>query len=478
MTTDVEKTSMPESLIEQVVLTVSEDKMAVRVTCPSEFAKDEHALVELERLFRRESLDWHTAKQRVADVLETAREEETGLENVVVFAGRPPVAPVDGRIEWSREYFAEGFYIDPETKRIDFNQRRANPAVEENELLVTVYPPQQGKSGRDVFGRTIGVGIAKQPPIKAGANVQWDEEVGGYRARCAGRVIYRNGIVGVEDVYHIREDISTDFGNINHNGSVIIDGAISSNVKIITQGDLEVRGSIYACEITCGGDFAAKHGINSNPEHRMYVAGNMAARHIDQATIDAAGDVVAEQEIFCSTIRTRGAVIAPGKIIGGEIMATRGITVGEAGSKAGADTMLIAGVDYELIRRISTNNREIAATEKMLEKMQAAFKAAKRKQKFLSHQQKEALTELEFKIEEGKEDVERRREENKTFKQQSLANRDARIVIKDIVYPGTVLRILDSQYAVSDTLVGPIVAKYDKATAAVALSSDEEPETE
>ncbi len=469
----MDKPGASETMAEQVLLTISEDKMGVRVNCPAEFVNDEAALAEIERIFRRESLDWKAARERVEEVLETARREGKGLENVIVAEGTPPVLPVDGRIEWTKGYFAEGFYIDPETQRIDFNQRRANPSVEENEFLVTVYPAQPGKPGRDVCGRSISVARPKPPPIKAGAKVTWDDRAGGYRAQCAGRVVYRNNTVSVEDVYHIRQDLDTDFGNIDHNGSVVIDGGISSDVKVRTKSDLEVRGLVYACEISCGGDFAARSGINSNPERRIFVAGNMATRHIGQATIDAVGDIVAEREIFCSTVRTRGAVIAPGKVIGGEIMATRGITIGEAGSKAGARTTVVAGLDYPLLRQISTNNRVISGTEKMIERIHLANKTAKRKQRFLSRQQKQALNELEDKIEVAKKDIERRREENKILKKQSLANRNAQIVIKDVVYPGTILRILDSQYEVSDTLIGPVIAKYDRATAAVVLTSDE-----
>ncbi|MCP4703647.1 MAG: hypothetical protein GY865_03475, partial [candidate division Zixibacteria bacterium] len=52
------------------------------------------------------------------------------------------------------------------------------------------------------------------------------------------------------------------------------------------------------------------------------------------------------------------------------------------------------------------------------------------------------------------------------------SNKKARIVIYNMLYPGAVLRVFDSQYIVENALVGPIVAGIDPVTGEIALSSD------
>ncbi len=73
------------------------------------------------------------------------------------------------------------------------------------------------------------------------------------------------------------------------------------------------------------------------------------AKYIDGGDIQADKDIVVEREIINSTLHTFGAVVVPkGRIVGGEIVALRGIYVGRAGSKSYTPTLLVAGEDFSV----------------------------------------------------------------------------------------------------------------------------------
>ena len=91
---------------------------------------------------------------------------------------------------------------------------------------------------------------------------------------------------------------------------------------------------------------------------------------------------------------------------------------------------------------------------------------------YLKADQKEQLTELELKICETEDGVENLEKENKAIRKEIYSNKNAKIVIYDMVYPGVVLRVFDSQYIMENALAGPIVAEIDLVTGEIALSSD------
>ena len=153
-------------------------------------------------------------------------------------------------------------------------------------------------------------------------------------------------------------------------------------------------------------------------------------------------------------------------------MAAKGIYVSEAGSKGNADTLLKAGIDFQLQNQLKINDENIKKLKEVLKKLKPACKKLSNMKNYLKADQKEQLTELEFKICETENGVESLKKENKEIRKEIYSNKNARIVIYDMVYPGVVLRVFDSQYIVENALAGPIVAEIDLVTGEIALSSD------
>jgi uncharacterized protein (DUF342 family) len=463
----------PETLDSQFELTPDEDRMQVTLDCSPEFVADEKAadkvLAEIKRMKIVAKPDLMTLGNSIKD----ARNSGEGITNRPIVFGQPPEPPVDAKVEWTADYFTKDYYVDPETKLVDFHRRVGNPSVEEKQLLVKITRERTGKNGKDVFGRAIVVPKPKPVPIKPGPNVYWDEEASGFRARCTGRVSLRGQLLDVDPICFVKNGVGTESGNIKHNGKVVIDGDVEMDFKVEAKGDIEIRGLAYASDITSGGSLAVRGGINGDLDKKIVVKGDILAKYIINATVISEGNIISNNEIIHSQIKTGGEVNCnKGRIIGGEIHATRGISVGEAGAEGNIKTLLIAGVDLKLQQKQRSINEEIGRLKEAVEKLESVYRKLEMNLQILNHDQKEKMVEIQYKLVEGREEIERLEAERKNVGHKILDHGDAVIKIFNIVRSGVVLRICDCQYVVAHALEGPLLARLDRLKGEIELTSE------
>jgi len=463
---------------EGVVLRVTEDRMNVLLSVRLDENKGEASVDIILAMLEEEKIKSSPDRDALVTALREARDEGRDLIDYTVASGTVPTKAEDGKLHWTGDYFKEGYFIDPETKKIDFHRRVGNPAVEKGQLLVRVQYGKPGVSGCDVYGRKIAVPKMRQVHLKAGRHVEWDEDEKGFRAMCDGRVRLRGQSLEIDETYFVRDGVGNNTGNISHNGQIVIQGDVEPDYKIEALGNIEVRGLIYASDIKCGGNLIAKEGINENPARKIYVKGDILTKYILNANILAEGNIMVNREIFQSQVRTRGEITCnKGRIVGGEVAGTRGIYVGEAGSKGDVKTILIAGVDFYIQNRLKQNGLKSEKLKLSVKKMKAVYTRLNAMHGYLTAEQKEALTELNFKMIESEDEISGLEDDDKKIRKALYAHKNSRIVIYDMVYPNTVLRIFDSQYVVEDALAGPMMAILDPVTGDISLTSEIEDKT-
>ncbi len=452
------------------LLKVSTDKMRVLLDCDASAAADSNAAREILGLLGKMGI---TPLPSADDLSAMLAKAEGNVVDLPIVEGVWSVMPTDGRLEWTGDYFTEGYYIDPETKRIDFRQKANNPAVDENQLLVVVHKAIPGKDGRDVYGKTISVPRVHDVNLRAGVNVVWNPEDSGYRSKVAGRVKLTGSTLDIDEVLYVRDGVGVNSGNVMHKGQVIVDGDVESEFKIEATGNVEIKGVVQSADILCGGNLVAADGINENPAKTIKVTGNIAAKYILNANIECEGDIIANREIFQSQIKSRGEVTCnEGRIVGGEIIAAKGITVNEVGSKGTVKTKLVAGIDYTQIKKLKQSSAQIEQLQAIVKKLRPVHKRLTTQMQVLNAGQKEGLTEMGFRITEAEEGIAELEQECKEIRKQLVSNRGAEIHIRGIIYPGVVLRVCDSQYVVEHALQGPLMAHLDPVTQEIALSSE------
>jgi uncharacterized protein (DUF342 family) len=166
-------------------------------------------------------------------------------QQVKVVEGCPPTPSRDAALEWTDNFFDEGFGGDSQTARIDYRHRQRHTGAEEGQCLARLYPPSEGKPGSDVFGNPISVKKPLRLRVKPGPGVRMTEEEGGiqvFTATLAGRVRWAMGTLAVDNLLEIHGDVGLETGDIAHPGAVLVRGDVQAGSRITAAGDVEILG--------------------------------------------------------------------------------------------------------------------------------------------------------------------------------------------------------------------------------------------
>ena len=364
-------------------LRVSSDRVCVELDCPDPHSDLDNLIARIITDFKLLEIPEYPDAEILKNILSKACRPGEHLRDHVIMMGQKAIPHIDGRLEWTEDYFAEGWTVDEDSGNIDFWSKLERRSVKENELLVRLYPPVDGKAGLNVFGNEIPVTKPNKVKLRSGKNVHTVEEddCTAYHATCNGRVRLADGTVAVDDVYVIKGNVSLETGNIIHTGAVMIQGDVGTGATIEADGDIMVKGMLEPCHIKCGGSLTVVGGIVGDEDYSIELAGDLMAKYISEANIEAQGNIVVGNEIAHSRIYSLGQVKVPrGRIAGGTTLAKLGIRVGEAGSSGASDTELIAGVDYTLEKKILWQDEKILKLEEAQDRIQKAVKVSERNQ--------------------------------------------------------------------------------------------------
>lgn len=315
--------------------------------------------------------------EQLEALLRDATRDGEVCDRLLLVEGKPPVPPVDASLVWDGDFFSPGFAVDPETGRIDYRRRAAQPMVEAGRLLATLTPARAGVDGADVFGRRIRAERPVRRQVRGGRNVKTEELPDGtriFRAAIAGRVRWDMKVISVDEVFRVAGDVDLNTGNIRHNGAVVIGGDIKNGFSVEATGDIEVCGMIEAADVHAGGNLIVHGGISGGRGTTcVRAAGNLHARYILDASVEVGGEARIEKEIVNSEVCCERELKMPrGTVVGGAVRVWSGLTIAGAGSPRATPTLLAAGVNPLLERRIEEKRELIARYRAELERIQEA----------------------------------------------------------------------------------------------------------
>ncbi len=436
---------------------VTENKLAVLLDCVVDVEKLDDLAERIKRDLVALGLTNAPLAADLKEMLEQAATENPEIVNLSLMEGEAPVMPKDGRIEWADDFFSTGFSVDEETGRADYRKKLEKRSVSEGQLLARIIPPEPGTAGVDVYGKRIDVPKAIPARIRAGKGASMGEGEDTFFAASNGRVRWISGVLSVDEVYEITGSVNLETGDVSHPGAVVIERDIEAGTKVQADGDIEVKGIVEAAEIDCGGSLLVHGGITGTEDKLIKVAGSVHAKFILEAEVEADGDIEAELEIRQSHVRTQGAVNVPeGRIVGGEATALGGINVGQAGSEASVPTLLIAGQDHKLETAVKEHEKRIKALEKEAKRILDRIAPLVARERSLSAKQREAVTELQMRAYEMKEQAEEVEQEIGTLRTDSEELAKPQILIGTVANPETKLQIRSTRASVSREISGPI----------------------
>lgn len=402
-------------------------------------------------------------RERIRSIVALCNEgAEVSGEQAVIASGTPPVAPVEGRIEFLVPFEKVRLVDEQDEAAIDWKNLWSIPIVHTGDMIARVFPPLDGVEGVDIYGQPLSPRRPAPFRVKFGEGVIVSEEDGMTEvltARDVGQPVFRGGELDVLPVLVVPGDVDILSGDIDFIGSVVVRGSVTEGFSVKAGRDVAVSGSAFNAHIEAAGSCIIEGGIVG--EHCEVKAGeDIRAGFVEYGLLISGLNIEILGYTLFATLEARQSVLVQGKnrrgIIGGVTTAGTTIKTLSAGSAMEPRTLLEAGRDAVRNRNIAELSAKMAELEVMSKKIEQAMLSIKRPGldfdlERLSEEEKgklfllaryhkkvgENMAELAGKIEDEKRAI--------------LAERKGTplIKIRDKIYANVTLKIWESQLTVS-----------------------------
>ncbi len=463
---DLEICSNTDGPTPEFSLRISDDKVKVLLDCPDPHRDLSSTIGRIVADFKALELPSYPDEEFLSQVLENICQPGDHVVDAILVMGQAPVPACAGRLEWGRDYFADGWETDEENDAVDFWAKLDNRSVEADEQLLVMHPAINGEAGLNVFGNKIPVDKPEKVRVRCGKGVRetgTDAGIKTFHAEIAGRVRFTDNTLAVDDVYIIKGNVNLETGNINHTGTLQIEGDVELGALIEADGDIIIKGMLEPANVRAGGSLTVNGGIVGSEETNITVGGELQAKYIKEATIRVESHITVVNEINHCDIETRGKVDASrGRIAGGRMIARMGITVGEAGASGASQTLLAAGVDPTLEAQVSAKKDKIRQMEQARVKLRQAIEVTAQKPGNLNEDEKILLASLDAKARKFGQAVADGELALRRLINDAMAGAREEIFMLREVWSGTTIQLGDHKTFVRTSIMKPRLAKRFK----------------
>ncbi|MCR5591147.1 MAG: FapA family protein [Lachnospiraceae bacterium] len=375
--------------------------------------------------------------------------------DIVLAKGLEPTSGTDASIEY---FFNTNPNLKPklnEDGSVDFFSLSAISVVKKDQKLAELTKEVPGEPGFNVVGDVLPPREVRRLTLQFGRNIELSPDELSIKSLVDGHASLVEGKVFVSDVYQV-SDVDTSTGNIDYAGNVCVLGNVKTGFSIRAKGDVEVRGVVENALIEASGNVSIARGMNGMSKGTIMAGGNVVAKFLENANVNAGGYVHAEA-ILHSNVICKGEVTVTGKkgfITGGTIRTPATVYAKTIGSTMGVDTEIEVGTDPKLTIKANNLNADIAALKKKIEQAEPVLVTITQKIKAgeqlrpeqtlyfkqLSEQYKSMKAELDAKMDEMNDLLD---------KLEDTKGVESCIKVESFAYPGTKITINDTSIILS-----------------------------
>lgn len=238
---------------------------------------------------------------------------------------------------------------EDESGRINYREIGALVMARAGQLLAVKHKARGAVNGVTVTGKVLLMPKAEDIALTAGVNVEQleeDEKIV-FNAREDGVIKLENNILSVFPELDIDKDVDFNCGNIDFSGDVRIGRDVLPDFIVKAAGRIIIWGSAVACRLDSGQDIEVRAGIVGKGKGVVKSAGSIKAGFVENATLEALGDITVRSGIIGSSVKCNGMLKVDtrgGRIVESSVKAGRGIIVGNVGSRFSSATVLITGI--------------------------------------------------------------------------------------------------------------------------------------
>ncbi len=413
-------------------------------------------------------------QKKIEEQLAGIDSEHPRLARILVGQGREPITGHE-------EYYIPLLEIKKKAGeilsdgRIDFKETGSIIEVVKGQEILKRVPAIKPTDGFDVFGDRLTGEIKVHEGFYKGVNiVQSGKDENIFVSSIDGCLAINRKEISVEPVVVIPGDVNYDMGNIDFNGSVHVRGSVLTGFTVKATGDINIEKIVEDAHIEAKGDITVKMGIVGKRMVRIIAGGNVTAKYLLNAKVEAAGEIIIEDSIINSDVfsNKKVSVISKhGKIIGGKTTALYDIIVNVAGAIHETETQLSVGRNLFIEKELFSVQKEITKWRDNIAEVMRQLKANFGETVFenpkdfvaqLPSLRKKKCLLLLKELSNSNKELKRNIELAKEIQDRLKLEKEPHVIIKEKAYPGTVINIKKS------------VRKIDKAMDNVKFYEDSE----
>jgi uncharacterized protein (DUF342 family) len=264
--------------------------------------------------------------------------------------------------------------------RVDMRNLGAIICVQKGAELLRRMPPTEGRNGFTIGGDIIIAKKGEWVKFKPGdGTVISDDDENLLLADIFGMPKFIDQSMWVDNIYSCK-GVNVGSGNVNYDGSVLVNGDVTEKMEIHATGDVTINGFVESAIIHAGGDIIITEGAmgkvnESSTEYStsLTAKGNIHVQHGQGLDINCNGNVTVGRQLAYSRINCRGKVIIGaidnpnGNIFACMVKCRNSITAGTLGAVSGSNLTIDYSEDFntllerkdtldELLKKVTQNN--------------------------------------------------------------------------------------------------------------------------
>lgn len=270
-------------------------------------------------------------------------------KSILIAEGIPPQDGQNATIDYNFKKKKKPELMEDFEGRVDFRELGLIDIVKKGDVLAFKIPPTPGIPGKKVTGEEIKAKDGEDINIPIGRNTQLSPDKITLIAAENGYVVWENDKLNVETTYSINGDVDMKTGNIYFVGPVKIKGDVKEGFSVRAEGNIDVWGGVDNAILWASGDILVYGGIRKG---QVYTEGNVNCRFIENARVEAKGNITVSDAILHSEITSGKSIFVlegrKGAIMGGRIKAKEEIHAKNIGSMSEVPTLIEVGSDPTL----------------------------------------------------------------------------------------------------------------------------------
>jgi uncharacterized protein (DUF342 family) len=302
----------------QVKCRIVEDQLSAYMTITTGFAGKLPSLKSLRKELDSSGIKRGISNKRLKSLVKQCANAQPGeIFEEMIAKGLPPRVGKSSKLKPLVQNALDRI-LKPQTigtARVDMRNLGAIICVQKGTELLRRMPPTEGRSGFTVGGEVISAKAGEWLKFRPGdGTVISDNDENLLVAEITGMPKFKDQKMWVDNIFTCK-GVNVGSGNVNYDGSVLVNGDVTEKMEIHATGDVTVNGFVESATIHAGGDIIITEGAmgkvnDSATEYSTSLTckGSVHVQHGQGLDINCNGSVTVGRQLAYSRINCRGKV--------------------------------------------------------------------------------------------------------------------------------------------------------------------------